>query len=52
MQPLDLVIGGLIVVEAAANIVYWRNDHHPFLFQLGRALRLGLGAVLIILGLM
>ena len=52
MQPLILTIGGFFTVEAAANIVYWRNDRHPFLFQLGRALRLGLGAVLIILGLM
>ena len=42
-------LGSFFAIEAAANLVYWRNDKHPFLFQLGRGLRLILGISLMAL---
>ena len=42
-------IGAYFLVEAAANISYWWNDKHPWYFQLGRALRLIFGLILMVI---
>ncbi len=44
--------GSYFMVEAATNIAYWWNDHHPWYFQAGRVMRLILGVVVAYLGVM
>lgn len=51
---MSLVVAGIgasFFLEGAANIVYWWNDNHPWYFQVGRALRTGLGFMLLAVGL-
>lgn len=51
---MNLIIAGIgffYMVEGVANILYWWNDQHPWYFQVGRFIRVALGAVLTILGL-
>ncbi|MDD1669805.1 MAG: hypothetical protein LUQ67_00600 [Methanomicrobiales archaeon] len=51
MDPLVSIVGLFFVLEGVANIIYWRNDNHPWYFQAGRVVRVILGAVLIMLSL-
>jgi hypothetical protein len=45
-------LGCFYSIEGAANIYYWRNDKHPFVFQLGRALRTIFGLIVVLIAYM
>jgi hypothetical protein len=47
MNPALIAVGGFFTLEGAANIYYWRNDNHPWYFQVGRGLRIVFGMGLV-----